>query len=197
MVFEGGELRQVPAGSGVVDWEFPEPVGVQPAMYTLHSEPATLPLTIPGVRDVRWRLALPRAVHDGFSLLVGTGLASHEPLEVSGGRVVPREVLAAVLSRIPADGGVPRDVEYLDVRATGTKDGRHGRRARAGPVRPVPGGAVGRGLRHGDPDHGLGPLAGGRARPAGRPPARDRVRPRGVRRGSSSAEGVTFSSEGP
>ncbi len=124
MVFEDGELRQVPAGSGVVDWEFPEPVGVQPAMYTLHSEPATLPVTIPGVRDVRWRLALPRAVHDGFSLLVGTGLASHEPLEVSGGRVVPREVLAAVLSRIPADAGVPRDVEYLDVRAAGTKDGR-------------------------------------------------------------------------
>jgi saccharopine dehydrogenase (NAD+, L-lysine-forming) len=124
MVFEDGELRQVPAGSGVVDWEFPEPVGVQPAMYTLHSEPATLPVTIPGVRDVRWRLALPRAVHDGFSLLVGTGLASHEPLEVSGGRVVPREVLAAVLSRIPGETGAPRDVEYLDVRAAGVKDGR-------------------------------------------------------------------------
>ena len=59
-----------PAGSGVIEWDFPEPVGTQPAMYTLHSEPATLPETIQGVRDVRWRLALPHAVHAGFSLHV-------------------------------------------------------------------------------------------------------------------------------
>ncbi|HEX9123822.1 MAG TPA: saccharopine dehydrogenase C-terminal domain-containing protein [Actinomycetota bacterium] len=124
MVFEGGELREVPAGSGVIDWEFPEPVGTQPAIYTLHSEPATLPFTIPGVRDVRWRLALPRAVHDGFSFLVGVGLGGREPVETPSGPAVPRDVLAAVLSGLPAPGGPPRDVEYLDVRVTGTKGGR-------------------------------------------------------------------------
>jgi saccharopine dehydrogenase (NAD+, L-lysine-forming) len=124
MVFEDGELREVPAGSGVIDWDFPEPVGTQPAMYTLHSEPATLPWTIPGVRDVRWRLALPRAVHEGFAFLVGIGLASTEPVPTSAGPVAPREVLAAVLSRLPSPEGEPRDVEYLDVRVRGGKDGR-------------------------------------------------------------------------
>ncbi|MGZ8600396.1 MAG: saccharopine dehydrogenase family protein [Actinomycetota bacterium] len=124
IVFEDGELREVPAGSGVVEWEFPEPVGVQPAMYTLHSEPATLPHTIAGVRDVRWRLALPRAVHDGFSLLVAAGLASREPVETPAGPVVPREVLAAVLGRLPAADGAPDDVEFLDVRVAGLRDGR-------------------------------------------------------------------------
>jgi saccharopine dehydrogenase-like NADP-dependent oxidoreductase len=124
MVFENGELKEVPAASGVVDWDFPEPVGTQPAMYTLHSEPATLPETIAGVRDVRWRLALPRAVHEGFAFLTGVGLASSEPVATSVGPVVPREVLAAVLNRLPVPEGEPHDVEFLDVRVTGEKDGR-------------------------------------------------------------------------
>jgi saccharopine dehydrogenase (NAD+, L-lysine-forming) len=124
MVYEAGEMREVPAASGVVDWDFPEPVGTQPAMYTLHSEPATLPSTIPGVRDVRWRLALPRAVHEGFAFLVDVGLAGTVPVSTSTGEVAPREVLAAVLNRLPAPEGEPNDVEFLDVRVAGEKDGR-------------------------------------------------------------------------
>jgi lysine 6-dehydrogenase len=123
MVFEDGELREVAAGSGVVDWAFPEPIGTQPAMYTLHSEPATLPRTVPGVRDVRWRLALPRAVHEGFAFLVEAGLASRDPVMTSGGPVVPREVLAAVLNRFSAPGGEPADREVIDVRVAGIKGG--------------------------------------------------------------------------
>lgn len=120
MVFEDGELKEVPAGSGLVDWTFPEPVGTQPAMFTLHSEPATLPFTIPGVRDVRWRLALPRAVHEGFALLVAVGLASRDPVATPDGPAVPRDVLTAVLNRMPAPAGEPHDVEFLDVRVGGT-----------------------------------------------------------------------------
>jgi lysine 6-dehydrogenase len=123
MVFEDGELREVSAGSGIVDWAFPEPIGTQPAMYTLHSEPATLPRTVPGVRDVRWRLALPRAVHEGFAFLVEAGLASRDPVMTSRGPVVPREVLAAVLTRFSAPGGEPADREVIDVRVAGIKDG--------------------------------------------------------------------------
>ena len=123
MVFEDGELREVAAGSGVVDWVFPQPIGTQPAMYTLHSEPATLPRTVPGVRDVRWRLALPRAVHDGFVFLVETGLASRDPVMTSGGPVVPRDVLAAVLNRLAPPDGEPADREVIDVRVAGTRDG--------------------------------------------------------------------------
>jgi saccharopine dehydrogenase (NAD+, L-lysine-forming) len=123
MVFEGGELREVPAGSGVVDWEFPEPVGVQPSMYTLHSEPATLPKTVPGVRDVRWRLALPRAVHDGFAFLARIGMASDEPVQTRSGAVAPREALAAVLNALPSEDGEPHDVEFLDVRVQGMREG--------------------------------------------------------------------------
>jgi len=124
MVFEDGELKEVPAGSGVIEWDFPEPVGTQPAMYTLHSEPATLPRTIPGVRDVRWRLALPRAVHEGFAFLVGLGLASRDPVMTPSGPLVPREVLASVLNQMTVSDDGPSDREVIDVRVSGTAEGR-------------------------------------------------------------------------
>lgn len=127
MVFEDGELKEVPAGSGVIDWDFPGPLGVLPAMYTLHSEPATVPQSVPGVRDVRWRLALPKAVHEGFAFLTEIGMVSSDPVETTAGRVAPREVAAAVLNRLPSGGGEPRDVEYLDVRVEGEKDGKPAR----------------------------------------------------------------------
>ena len=117
IVFEDGELKEVAAGSGVIDWAFPEPIGTQPAMYTLHSEPATLPRTIPGVRDVRWRLALPRPIHEGFVFLVRAGLASRDPVMTSSGPVVPREALAAVLNRLSGADGEPSD------RVTGSSGG--------------------------------------------------------------------------
>jgi lysine 6-dehydrogenase len=124
MVFEDGRLREVPAGSGAVRWPFPEPLGDMEAVYTLHSEIATLPRTIEGVRDVRWRLALPPAIAQGFRLLVDLGLAGTEPVDTPAGPAVPRDVLRAVLARVPPPQGPPRDAEILLVRARGTSDGR-------------------------------------------------------------------------
>ncbi|HEX2032225.1 MAG TPA: saccharopine dehydrogenase C-terminal domain-containing protein, partial [Actinomycetota bacterium] len=124
MVYENGQLREVPAGSGAVRWRFPEPLGDMEAVYTLHSELATLPRTIEGVRNVRWRLALPPAVADGFRLLVGLGLAGDDPVGTPSGAVVPREVLRAVLARLPKPEGPPRDVEALVVRVAGNRGGR-------------------------------------------------------------------------
>ena len=124
MVFEDGELREVPAASGAITHRFPDPIGEQEAFYTLHSEAATLPRTIPGVRDVRWRLALPQVLADGFRLLVGLGLTEETPVETSGGPVSPREVLTRALAALPAPSGPPQDVEAVEVLVTGTKDGR-------------------------------------------------------------------------
>ena len=56
MIFEDGEHAGGPGGVRRDPHRFPDPIGEQEAFYTLHSEPATLPPTIQGVRDVRWRL---------------------------------------------------------------------------------------------------------------------------------------------
>lgn len=127
MIFEDGEFKEVPAASGVVDWDFPEPLGHLPAMYTLHSEAATLPTSVPGVRNVKWRLALPQEIHEGFAFLAHVGLMSPEGVDVPGGRAIPRDVTAAVLERLPVHEGPPRDLEYIDVRVVGTKDGKPAR----------------------------------------------------------------------
>jgi saccharopine dehydrogenase-like NADP-dependent oxidoreductase len=138
MVFQDGELKEVPAGSGRIRYLFPEPLGEMEAFYTLHSEPATLPDTIEGVQDVRWRLALPPRVADGFRVLVDLGLASEEAVETPSGPAVPRDVLLALLARLPTPEGPPRDAEVLDVTAAGTLGGRPVRflgRARLAPTR--------------------------------------------------------------
>jgi saccharopine dehydrogenase-like NADP-dependent oxidoreductase len=123
MVFEGGTLREVPAASGGMRWTLPEPIGEMEAVYTLHSELATLPRTIEGVRDVRWRLALPPDVERGFRMLVDLGLASDEAVETPSGPVAPRDVLLAILARAQAPGGPPQDREGTDVRVVGTVEG--------------------------------------------------------------------------
>lgn len=124
MVYEDGQLSEVPAASGRVSFEFPEPIGQLQAVYTLHSEIATLPSTIPGVRNVRWRLALPADVERGFRLLADIGLGSEEPVETAAGPVRPRELLIAVLNRLSGRGGPPNDIESTVVRVTGTRGGR-------------------------------------------------------------------------
>jgi saccharopine dehydrogenase (NAD+, L-lysine-forming) len=111
VVYEDGQLKEVPAASGGVRFEFPEPIGQLEAVYTLHSEIATLPNTIQGVRNVRWRLALPPDVEGGFRLLADLGLSSAEPVETSSGSVVPRELLIGVLNRMARADGAPRDME--------------------------------------------------------------------------------------
>jgi len=124
MIFEDGEMKEVPAATGAIRHAFPDPIGEQEAFYTLHSEAATLPRTIDGVRDVRWRLALPRALTEGFALLAQLGLTDTEPIETSAGAVVPRELLLRLLSRLPSPDAMPQDVEAVDVIVVGTKDGR-------------------------------------------------------------------------
>jgi saccharopine dehydrogenase (NAD+, L-lysine-forming) len=123
MVFEDGVMKEVPAASGAIRYAFPDPIGEQEAFYTLHSEAATLSKTIPGVRDVRWRLALPSKIAEGFRLLVQVGLASEEPETVAGGTVVPRELLVTLLNRLPESEEAPHDVECIDARVEGVKDG--------------------------------------------------------------------------
>ncbi|HET6776748.1 MAG TPA: saccharopine dehydrogenase C-terminal domain-containing protein [Actinomycetota bacterium] len=124
MVYEEGQLTEVPAASGGVRFEFPEPIGELEAVYTLHSELATLPNTIQGVRNVRWRLALPPEVERGFRLLADLGLSSEQPVQTSTGAVTPRELLIGVLNRIAASNGSPRDIESTVACVIGTRGGR-------------------------------------------------------------------------
>ncbi len=138
MIFEDGVMKEVPAASGAITHRFPDPIGEQEAFYTLHSEAATLSNTIDGVRDVRWRLALPAVLTQGFRLLVDLGLTDDAPVETSGGSVAPRELLMQALGRLPVPEGPAQDVEAIDVLIEGTKEGRATRVTGTTVFRPTP-----------------------------------------------------------
>jgi Saccharopine dehydrogenase NADP binding domain len=58
VVLEDGELEEVEPVSGEAERDFPEPVGRAKGIYTLHSELATLPESIPTLREASFRLCL-------------------------------------------------------------------------------------------------------------------------------------------
>jgi saccharopine dehydrogenase-like NADP-dependent oxidoreductase len=127
MVFLDGELREVPAGSGAVIYEFPE--GSAECVYTIHSEPATLPRSYAdkGIRRVEWRLGLPALDVQRLRSFIAAGLTSTEPIDLGAIRVVPRDVLVAVLARQARDVNPPEDpdaVEWFQVTVGGTRDGK-------------------------------------------------------------------------
>jgi saccharopine dehydrogenase-like NADP-dependent oxidoreductase len=123
-VFLDGELRLLPADSGAKVYEFPE--GSAECVYTIHSEPATLPRSYAGkgLRRVEWRLGLPPLDVERLRSFVASGLASTEPVRVGDVEVAPREVLVAVLMRQARTVAAPPDpdaVEWFRVIVTGTR----------------------------------------------------------------------------
>ena len=120
-VFLEGELRMVPAGSGARVYEFPE--AAVECVYTIHSEPATLPRSYAdrGIRRVEWRLGLPPIDVLRLRSFIAGGLTATDPVDVAGTAVVPRDVLVAVLMN---QGGAEADagmVEYLRVLVEGER----------------------------------------------------------------------------
>jgi lysine 6-dehydrogenase len=103
-VFTGGRFQFVPAMSGAEPVHFPEPVGVRRPGRTIHSEVATLPLSYrkKGVKEVSFRIAFSDELDEKLRFLNALGLTSTDPIGVGRTKVVPREVLLALLSRLPA-----------------------------------------------------------------------------------------------
>jgi saccharopine dehydrogenase-like NADP-dependent oxidoreductase len=58
VVLHDGELEEVDPLSGAASRDFPEPVGRAKGIYTLHSELATLPVSLPTLREASFRLCL-------------------------------------------------------------------------------------------------------------------------------------------
>ena len=125
--FIDGAISFHPAGSGTRMYSFPG--GDVECVYTIHSEPATLPRSYAdrGIRRVEWRLGLAPADHVRLLSFVAAGLASDDPVRVGDAGVRPADVLAAVLARQARDERSTPDpgaVEWFRVITAGTRDGR-------------------------------------------------------------------------
>lgn len=125
IVFENGEFKAVPPVSGEMEIDFPAPVGTASAIYTLHSEVATLPLSFESkqVKRVTFRLGLPSIFHERLKFLVELGFGSTEPFAAPEINMAPRQILAKILARFPQPKGDPDDCEVVRVDVTGMRNG--------------------------------------------------------------------------
>src|SRR5579875_94812 len=125
-VFQDGEWWPQPPLSGQEELEFPAPVGRASAVYSLHSECATFPLSFrdKGVRHVSFKIAFPGNFLAKLKFLVDLGFGSDEPVRVQGVDVSPREVLARLLELTPAEPVEPQDCDVLRVIVTGEAGGQ-------------------------------------------------------------------------
>jgi saccharopine dehydrogenase-like NADP-dependent oxidoreductase len=127
-LFSRGTLRFVPPMSHAEAVDFPDPVGRRFPVCTLHSELATLPLSFrrQGVREVSFRIAFPGDLADRLRFIHALGLTSTKSIAVGGSKIVPRDVLLALLSRRPRsdDPGPSDEYEVLRVTLRGRRAGR-------------------------------------------------------------------------
>jgi saccharopine dehydrogenase-like NADP-dependent oxidoreductase len=125
-VFQDGEWYAQPPLSGREEIDFPAPVGHATAVYSLHSECATFPVSFreKGIRHVSFKIAFPGDFMTKLKFLVDLGFGSAEPINVRGVRVAPREMLASLLAAFPVEDVEPQDCDVLRVIATGQADGQ-------------------------------------------------------------------------
>jgi saccharopine dehydrogenase-like NADP-dependent oxidoreductase len=135
--FEDGEWREHAPFQGAEEVDFPEPVGTQTCYYTIHSEPATIPVAFAekGIRECFFKLALPKRFEEKLRFLCDLGAASTEAIAVQGQTepVVPRAVVLELVERslaaaraAAAAGEKPKldDHKVLRVEVRGTREGQ-------------------------------------------------------------------------
>ena len=125
-VFQDGEWLPQPPLSGQEEMIFPLPVGRATAIFSLHSECATFPVSFrdKGIRYVSFKIAFPSDFMAKLKFLVDLGFGSDEPLRVRGVEVSPREVLARLLEMTPTEDVEPQDCDVLRVVTTGESQGQ-------------------------------------------------------------------------
>ena len=125
-VFKDGAWYPQQPLSGQEEMIFPLPVGRATAIYSLHSECATFPLSFQdkGIRYVSFKIAFPSDFMTKLKFLVDLGFGSDEPITVRGVKISPRETLAKLLEMAPVEDVEPQDCDVLRVVTSGTAGGQ-------------------------------------------------------------------------
>jgi saccharopine dehydrogenase (NAD+, L-lysine-forming) len=127
-VFTKGQFKFVEPMSGDEPHRFPSPIGLRRPMHTIHSELATLPLSFKdkGVREVSFKIAFDPEFVDRVRFLRDLGLASHDPIDVPGGRVAPVDVVNKIAMSQPVAKrvGPLRQYEVVRTIVKGVKKGK-------------------------------------------------------------------------
>ncbi len=123
MVFTKGKFVEVEPRTGKEVIAFPAPVGKRTAVYTLHSEVATLPVTLKhkGVKEVSFKISFPDEFEEKLNELIDLGLASRKKIKIGNQEIVPFNFLVKILNKLPRLEVCPVDVEIISVELLGKK----------------------------------------------------------------------------
>jgi lysine 6-dehydrogenase len=129
--FVDGNYRELTPFSGAEEVDFPEPVGRQTAFHTIHSEPCTIPASFgdKGIREVSFKLSLPKTFEQKLRLLVDLGVSGTEPVTFDGMSIEPRKLLIHLVDRSlekldSEPPAAPDDHKVLRVSVRGTRGGQ-------------------------------------------------------------------------
>lgn len=120
MIFRGGDFHAVAPLSEEEFFMFPEPIGYAKTHLSLHSEVATIPLSLAtkGIQECFFKITFfgySEAALRKMQFLSELGFASKEPIDVKGKEVAPRDVLLALLNQAPAARTPPVNKGYKDI----------------------------------------------------------------------------------
>ena len=122
VVFENGEFREVEPLSGKERYRLPSPVEEVDGFYSIHSELATLPFTMKGVRTVTFRVGFSPALLQKVNVLSEVGLLSENPISIKGLKISPKDFLYRHLATLTAPPSLD-EFKSLQVEVIGKKDG--------------------------------------------------------------------------
>ncbi len=137
MVYRGGEFIACEPLSEFEDYWFTPPIGLLPMHLSLHSEVATLPLSFAdkGVKECFFKIdywGMAKETVEKIRVLADFGFAGREPVEVKGQRVIPRDLLVALMEKYvppiteflaPPRNRPPDWTKEIVTEVRGTKDG--------------------------------------------------------------------------
>jgi saccharopine dehydrogenase-like NADP-dependent oxidoreductase len=120
MVFRGKTFVEAPPLGEEEYFLFPEPIGWAKTHLSLHSEVATIPLSLAmkGIEECLFKITFfgySEAVLRKMAFVAQLGLAETEPVTVDGGTVRPRDVLLAQLRKMPQTKEKPKSKGFKDV----------------------------------------------------------------------------------
>jgi len=122
VVFENGKFKEVEPLSGKERYRLPSPVDEVDGFYSIHSELATLPFTIKGIKTVTFRVGFSPSLLQKVNVLLELGLLNTNQISIKGDKISPKDFLYNYLGTLTAPPSMD-EFKSLQVEVIGKKCG--------------------------------------------------------------------------
>ena len=123
VIYENGEFQEVPALSRSEEVEFRSPVGPQETYIILHSELATIPRTIKGVKRVTYYDTWDPGTVAKLKNLEALGLLEDREVSFGGERTTYKRAMVSLLSQAVEEEEAAQGYDVLKITVAGLKNG--------------------------------------------------------------------------